>query len=202
MKKIQTTNFLKFNTNNLLMRFLFKRFFYSLGCLVVGKNYKKVLDAGCGEGETLYRLKNILPDKVEGFDSNPSCITYVRERFPQFQFTVQNIYDLQYADDSFDLIFCCEVLEHLEFPRKALKEMKRISCRTLILSVPHEPWFQMGNFFRGKYLSTWGNHPEHIQHWNPELLNGLLSEFFPNIEIYSSFPWLIAHCSSVGVAKP
>lgn len=196
MAKIQTTNFQKFKTNNLLMKFLFKKFFSALGRLVAGKGHTNAIDAGCGEGETIFRLKKILPQKVEGFDCNPECIDYIASRFPQYNFAVQNIYALPYLNNSYDLVFCCEVLEHLEFPQKALAELSRISARSVILSVPHEPWFQMGNFFRGKYFSTWGNHPEHIQHWNPASFYQLLSEVFPHIEIYSSFPWLIAHCTT------
>ena len=194
MAKIQTTNFLKFKTDNLLMRFLFKRFFNTLGRLVIGTDYNSVLDAGCGEGETIYRLEKVLPDQVEGFDCNPECIDYISQRFPQFKFTLQNIYELPYADYDFDLVFCCEVLEHLKFPEKALLELKRISRKALIFSVPHEPWFQMGNFFRGKYFSSWGNHPEHIQHWDPSSFHNLLAKIFPKVEIYSSFPWIVAQC--------
>jgi ubiquinone/menaquinone biosynthesis C-methylase UbiE len=196
MTEIHTTNFQKFKTNNLLMKFLFKKFFYTVGHLIAGKGYKKALDAGCGEGETIFRLKKILPEKIEGFDSNPECIDFVTSIFPQHKFTVQNIYELPYHDDSYDLVFCCEVLEHLESPQMALAELKRISGRSVILTVPHEPWFQLGNFFRGKYFSTWGNHPEHIQHWNPASFCKLLSEVFPHVEICCSFPWIIAHCKT------
>ena len=202
MTKIQTTNFLKFKTNNILMRYLFKRFFYTLGKLVTGKGYKEILDAGCGEGETIARLEKILPANIAGFDCNPECINYINQRFPQHQFTLQSIYELPYADNSFDLVFCCEVLEHLKFPERALLELKRISKKNIILSVPHEPWFQMGNFLRGKYLRTWGNHPEHIQHWNPANFHKLLSEFFTKVEIHSSFPWIIADCCLEQVLTP
>jgi len=178
------------------MRFLFKRFFSALGRLIVGKNYNKILDAGFGEGETIFRLRKILPDKVEGFDCNSDCINDISKRFLEFHFTIHNIYELPYADGDFDLILCCEVTGASRVSPQGPFRAEE-SSQTSDSKCTHEPWFQIGNFFRGKYLSTWGNNPEFIQHWNPELLHSLLSAFFPSIEIYSAFPMVNSALSYV-----
>ena len=43
--------------------------------------------------------------------------------------------------------------------------MKRVTKKYILLSVPNEPFFILANFLRGKYLKSFGNHPEHINHW-------------------------------------
>ena len=58
-----------------------------------------------------------------------------------------------------------EVLEHLDDPKKGLKELVRVSKKYLLLSVPNEPYFMLANFLRGKNITRWGNDIEHIQHW-------------------------------------
>jgi hypothetical protein len=60
--------------------------------------------------------------------------------------------------------------------------------------VPHEPWFRLGSFARGKYLKSWGNHPEHVNHWNPKSFQRFLSAQAELIEIRTSMPWIIARC--------
>jgi len=59
------------------------------------------------------------------------------------------------------------VLEHLDRPSEALKELARVTRRWAIISVPNEPLWRVMNFARGTYLKEWGNTPGHINHWTP-----------------------------------
>ena len=72
----------------------------------------------------------------------------------------------------------------------ALAELARVARGAVILSVPHEPYFQAGNLMRGKYLSGWGNHPEHVQHWNPASFERFLRPVFGEVRVVEAFPWL------------
>ena len=36
----------------------------------------------------------------------------------------------------------------------------------IVLSVPYEPHFRIGNMLRGRRLDRWGSHPEPVQRWN------------------------------------
>lgn len=50
-----------------------------------------------------------------------------------------NKYPLPFADNEFDVVYCVDVLEHLENPAKALEEMYRI-CKNgakVIIKAPH-----------------------------------------------------------------
>ena len=44
----------------------------------------------------------------------------------------------------------------------------------------------------GNYVRTWGNHPEHIQAFEPRSLKALLSPHFASVDVETCFPWLIA----------
>ncbi|MBN8867461.1 MAG: class I SAM-dependent methyltransferase [Solirubrobacterales bacterium] len=191
---VDTTNFDKFQTGNPVVRRMFGGFFRTVGETVEPLGATSVLDAGCGEGETLERLAAILPEHPVGVDLNPESVAYAERRLPEASISVGNLLDLSFADDEFELVLCLEVLEHLPDPAAGLAELLRVSGRDVVISVPHEPWFRLGSFARGKYLSTWGNHPEHVNHWNPRTFRRFLEGQAEVVEIRTSTPWIIAHC--------
>lgn len=195
---IETLNFVKYQSGNIIVRRLIESFFQKLEKQLYSIEFESLLDAGCGEGETLERVRTVLPMRVEGFDINPQCVSFCQQRHVKYCFTQQNIYSLPWRDNEFDIALCMEVLEHLERPEVALQELLRVSHLGIIISVPHEPWFLLGNLFRGKYLTTWGNHPEHIQHWNPKSLKRFLMPYAQVASINNAFPWIIAHCTKKG----
>ena len=135
-----------------------------------------MLDAGCGEGETLERLGGLIDGAVTGIDLNPESVEFAAARIPSGTFRVADLTDLPFEDDSFDLVFCLEVLEHIPDPAPALAELARVCRGDIVLSVPSEPWFRLGSLARGKYLEDWGNHPEHVNHWNPRSFRDFLAE--------------------------
>jgi 2-polyprenyl-3-methyl-5-hydroxy-6-metoxy-1,4-benzoquinol methylase len=190
--KPETTNFEKFNTGNPIVRRLINNFFEKISDKFTAEPVDHLLDAGCGEGMTLYQMRNHLPTRVTGFDINPDCVAYTKEMFPQANITVEDVFNLPYQDKAFDLVICLEVFEHLPNPELALKALKHVASKRLILSVPHEPWFQLGSFCRGKYLKSWGNHPEHINHWSPGSFETFLKQEFTDVSIDTSLPWIIA----------
>jgi ubiquinone/menaquinone biosynthesis C-methylase UbiE len=192
---MNTSNFEKYQTKNPIVRKLINSFNNKLRVELKSLHFESFLDAGCGEGIMLTSLYGLLPEKAYAFDSNFQSIRIASQKVPDCNFSVADVYNLPWHNDSFDLTICCEVLEHLQKPEKALQELCRVTKQTLILSVPLEPWFQLGSLFRGKYLKTFGNHPEHIQHWNQNTFNLLLKEFSSRIKINISFPWIQAVCS-------
>lgn len=81
------------------------------------------LDIGAGRGELIQMLRASLP--VE----SSACDFHV-ERFRvdglQIEQVDLNREPLPYADQSFDLITCSEVIEHLENYRSVMREMRRV----------------------------------------------------------------------------
>ncbi len=127
---------------------------------------KRILDVGCGEGFTLKKLEEKkIGKKNEGIDYSNDAIKIGKKIYPELNLKKGDVYKLDYKDNSFDLSICTEVLEHLEDPDKAVSEIRRVTSKYIVFSVPNEPFFIMANFMRGKYLKNFGNHPEHINHW-------------------------------------
>jgi len=190
---VDTSNYEKFQTGNPVVRRLIDRFYGKVGELVAPLAPATVLDAGCGEGETLERLGGVLDGSVTGVDLNPESVDYAARRIPGGSFRVADLTDLPFDDDSFDLVLCLEVLEHIPGPKPALAELSRVCRGDIVVSVPSEPWFRLGSLARGKYLQGWGNHPEHVNHWNPRSLREFLSESTEVVTVERSTPWLLAH---------
>lgn len=163
----ETTNYLKHANSNPIQKALIDNFYTQLFQIIKPLKIQKALDVGCGEGFTLKKLQDKkIGKKNEGIDNSSRAIEIGKKIYPDLTLKKGDIYNLDYQDDSFDLIICTEVLEHLKNPQKAINEIKRVSSKYMVFSVPNEPFFIMANFLRGKYLKRLGNHPEHINHWS------------------------------------
>lgn len=162
----ETTNYLKHASTNPIQKFLIKNFYRELIKVVKPVKPERILDVGCGEGETIAQLKRSKVGKTyEGIDNSGDAIKIGKKIYQGINIKLADIYKLPYRDNSFDLLVCTEVLEHLENPKKALSELRRVSAKYILLSVPNEPFFFLANLLRGKYLRRFGNHPEHINQW-------------------------------------
>ncbi|MEN3340785.1 MAG: hypothetical protein V7644_189 [Actinomycetota bacterium] len=96
--------------------------------LVAGK---RVADVGCGAGYGCKILHDAGAREVHGCDISRHALRFARRRFGACaEFTRQTIVDLtDYGDDSFDIVFSSEVLEHIKeygLAGAALAELRRI----------------------------------------------------------------------------
>ena len=187
------TNYIKHTSKNPLQRFLIEQFFSSVISIAKPLGAKKVLDAGCGEGFSLNKLiSNKIGDELEGIEYSKEAIALGEKLFPNANIKLGDIYNLPYKTDSFDLVVCTEVLEHLEDPQKALLEIIRVSKKYLILSVPNEPIFRLANFLRGKYMSSFGNSHGHINHWTIFSFQKFIKKNGIKIKkLKLPFPWIL-----------
>src|SRR5260221_7146467 len=163
---MSTENFEKHTHPNPIQKFLIFLFYKVLFYKLKELHPKTVLDVGCGEGFTLARLKKEkIGEKLEGIEYLDEAIKLGKINNPGIEIKKGTIYELPYKDNSFDLVICTEVLEHLVDPIKALEEMVRVSKHYCLLSVPDEPFFMLAQLIRGKNWSRLGNDIEHINHW-------------------------------------
>ncbi len=162
----ETTNYRKHANTNPIQKLLINNFYKTFFDMVKPLRAKRILDVGCGEGFTLKKLEEKkIGKKNEGIDYSNDAIKIGKKIYPELNLKKGDVYKLDYKDNSFDLSICTEVLEHLEDPDKAVSEIRRVTSKYIVFSVPNEPFFIMANFMRGKYLKNFGNHPEHINHW-------------------------------------
>jgi len=88
---------------------------------------KDVLEIGCGNGHGAYLLNQRSPRSYVGLDVMEEQIEKARQRYPQYQFIVQDATDLrQFAEASKDVVIIFGVLHHIPEWRKVIDEIKRI----------------------------------------------------------------------------
>lgn len=197
MKQIISTNMKKYESKNILKRVMLCFFKHKIYNIIKLLPYKeKICDAGCGEGFIVkYLEKKFEKTEFYGFDRSEEAIKIAEKNTNRAKYSVDNVYNCKYSDNEFDVVMLLEVLEHLENPQKALKEIIRITKRVLIISVPQEPFFCLGNFFSGKYMRSLGNPPEHINHWTylgfRKYLNNLFSKNNVKFKLFNLLVWTI-----------
>ena len=188
----------KYHAANPVVGFLVRRFFERIAGVLAHVGPRSVLDAGCGEGELLRRGILGAAFSVVPLDRSREALAELRTYAAGCPLVCGSLLQLPFGPGTFDAALCLEVLEHLDNPAVAVRELLRVTRRAVVLSVPYEPYFQMGNLLRGKYLNHAGNHPEHVQHWNMRRFRGfiepLVGETPWRIQIIEAFPWIIACC--------
>lgn len=153
---------------------------------------KSILDVGCGEALILKSINNKFPgSEIHGMDISKRSLDFARELLPNAHFSLGNIYNIPAKDDAFEMVLALEVLEHLNDPSKALEELRRVSHKYCMISIPLEPWFRIGNILSGKNWPRFGNDAEHLNIWNKSEVIHLISGYFSIKECFISFPWVL-----------
>jgi len=141
----------------------------------------KVLDLGCRYGDlTAYYVKN---NEVIGVDIDENALKICKQNLG-IHTCLQNLNEqLQFADNSFDVVVLSEVLEHLPYPEIPLKEIKRVIKGNGILvgSVPNGT--RIKNRLRFLFKGVIELDRTHLQHFSQKSLTKLLKKYFKSIEI-------------------
>lgn len=134
------------------------------------KSFSKVLDVGCGDGTTLSLLKKYYgPFQALGFDISKRAVQAARSK--GIDALVHNAEDpFPFRDNFFDVVICSEVLEHLIFPDRCIREIYRVlkSEGIAIFSIPNLGFIknrlklllgispcEQGRFCRSEHLHYW-----------------------------------------------
>lgn len=184
----------KYEASNPVVRHLLNRFLRRVDAAAQSVAPTSVLDVGCGEGVVSERLARLLaPAQVLGVDADEEHLSaeWQARSAPNLSFATGSAYDLHFEDRSFELVCAIEVLEHLERPRDALAEMKRVASRALILSVPNEPGWRISHLLAGRNVRRLGDTPGHINHWSRRSFSDLVSEHGAS-RVEGVFPWTLA----------
>jgi 2-polyprenyl-3-methyl-5-hydroxy-6-metoxy-1,4-benzoquinol methylase len=189
----------KYGTRNPVARALMNGFLKSFRGLVQSTGAREVHEIGCGEGHLSVLLaKEGL--KVRASDFSKQVVDQARQNARatgvDISFSTTSIYDLNPAEAAAELVVCCEVLEHLPDPGRALDILAGLARPHLIVSVPCEPAWRILNMARGKYVGQWGNTPGHLNHWSRGSFLQFLSRRLEIVACRSPFPWTMVRCTA------
>jgi SAM-dependent methyltransferase len=181
----------KYKSQNPLQRLLIKRFVAKLSDMFdATQPSESVLEIGCGEGFVAGQLSARQAGGLYvGVDLNEEDLQNLRAKFPAVEAHQGSIYDLSFLGRDFDVVVCAEVMEHLDDPAAALEQIIERRPSWVILSVPHEPWFCVSNFARGKNITRFGNDPEHVNLWGRSGFRKVLESRLVVERHETSYPW-------------
>jgi ubiquinone/menaquinone biosynthesis C-methylase UbiE len=147
---------------------------------------KKIVDVGCGKGVWLAQFAEIAgAENVYGTEYDSEFVAQLKAtNAPWAANVIQSAAEkLPFAENSFDIVFSNEVLEHVQDDAKAASEAMRIlkPGGKFIVFTPNRGWpfEQHGMFLNGKYY--WGNIP--LLPWMPKFIR---QKFAPHVRNYSN----------------
>ena len=142
---------------------------------------KKVLDLGCRDGELTKSF--IQGNKVTGADIDRIALSLTEKRLGIETVWIDLNHQWPFKKESFDVILCCEILEHLLFIEPILEKIydSLTPGGQFIGSVPNS--FRMRNrmkFLQGKEFDR---DPTHLHRFSYEKLHALLGKYFKEFSI-------------------
>jgi SAM-dependent methyltransferase len=139
---------------------------------------KRVLETGCGSAGGIVIFARDGHD-ASGIDISSVAIEKARKEYPSVNFLCENLFEMPFADESFDLVFNSGLIEHFKYPEniKAIKAMVRVlkPGGRLIMAAPNTLclWYILGKKLLIK-LGKWSYGYE--DSYSPYLFKKYISE--------------------------
>jgi len=92
---------------------------------------KSLLDVGCGNGYFSYYLNLFFDVSCLDFSHNILSICPLKKKFQA------SALDMPFHNNSFDVVFCANLLHHVENPVDVIDEMSRVSSRYIVIVEPN-----------------------------------------------------------------
>ncbi len=125
---------------------------------------KRFLDAGCGNGIYMKHLAEPgARSAIHGVDFSERMVRIARDNGGGKNFVVGNLEEVPYRSESFEVILCAHVIEHMLDDRRAMGELARLlpaggyvvistdnkdNTVSRILRAPLKPLYALAGFFR------------------------------------------------------
>ncbi|MEZ4647648.1 MAG: class I SAM-dependent methyltransferase [Candidatus Eisenbacteria bacterium] len=153
----------------------------------------RILDAGCGTGENLCRLRAAYPDAdLFGLDLSEAMVTTASARCPDADCRIGNVEALPWPNGHFGGLVCTHVLYHVENIAAALAEFGRVLSQdgwAVISTVCRATGYEARELFNRACASAGA--PEFTKSHSPgdvfNVENGeaLIRDVFPRVELHS-----------------
>ena len=92
------------------------------------------LDAGCGGGGACL-LAEQRGATISGIEAASAMVEFAREQVPGGEFTVGDIQELPYQDNTFDVVLASSSLQYTEDRLETLRELKRVTRKNGLVVV-------------------------------------------------------------------
>jgi len=140
----------------------------------------KILDVGCGIGRHLDSLGN--RELKVGLEISIEALKKGRRFCTNVDFVQANAYEMPFRNSVFDTVIMIDVIEHLEYPERALEEIKRLlqDRGYLILQTPNYPVKRVYDFVnyinpRG-WRKSFADDPTHVSKFSWRAIEKLVGE--------------------------
>lgn len=170
---------------------------------LVGNEASTIVDAGCGEGITLQRLRNRFCGKnVFGVDIDTTNIAICKEH--GLPVVKGNLLRLGIKDRSVDVCVFSEVIEHIEQFHSALVELRKIlkPNGALVVVIPNDLVFFAARMLCFKFKEAFYD-AGHVRRWTPRRLRNALNDAGFTVSARKNVPFYFWSLSlhSITVAK-
>ena len=161
--------------------------------------HKTVLELATGTGLIAKHIVNAAAH-IEATDASAEMIAEAKRdnRSAKLHFSVQDMFCLPYAEESFDVVIVSNALHIVPQPEKALQEIKRVLKDDGVLIAP--TFTHAGNSFSGKvkaFFMKLAGFPLHIRWTSAEYLRFLQQNGWAvrkSAVLKASFPLTYAEC--------
>lgn len=158
-----------------------------------------IVDVGCGEGITLEKIGRSKPHRaIIGIDSLQENVDICRHH--GLPARLGDVYRLDFAPSSVDVVILAEVIEHLAHPQKAVQEIHRIlkPRGRVIIVWPNDTVFMLARLLTLKWREAFYD-AGHVARWTPGKIEALLTECGFLITVSRSIPFFFWPISLHGI---
>ena len=151
-------------------------------------------DAGCATGDYIQRLGE-LGYHCAGVDINSEYIDKAKQK--GLDAKVMDAKQFEFPDKSFDTFFLFEVLEHVDKPEEVLTEVRRVSRKNVLITVPN-----CTQFSKLENVGLTYNHmlaKDHVNFFTKSDLKSLLSQQFQQYHVQEGEPIILGN---IGLPRP
>lgn len=143
----------------------------------------QILDIGSRKSPYTRRLKRHITclDKAsdsDGYLGFTQQLTNKLSELPNIEVVYGDVLELPFTNETYDMVLCIEVIEHIDNDEKALCEISRVMKRG------GQGLFTTPN---GDMVSN--INPYHIRHYSPGAFSEKLRSYFDEVTLYTICPW-------------
>lgn len=177
---------------NYLQRFWHTQRFIHIQQLLKGRE-GKLLDIGCADGVFTNEMSKVLQKGsiITAVDIYTPSIQFAQKKFKHITFKTAPAEKLPFKTNSFDIVTCLEMLEHVQDPAMVMKEIKRVLKKggTAIILLPQETkLFQIIWWIWTKFKGKVWNHA-HFQHFFFDAMPAFFERLGFTITMKKTFLW-------------